>query len=192
MSRKVRDLSKYPMQFMDIANRAHACEPIPKLQVADRKMAISTRHNFNRFRLALIEEGVPNAPAAMDLVVRIEEEAGQHYVVFVPRGLWKAAQEQAAQEAVKELQVDLPQPQATQPEKPRDGMEEFAQRYLEGGLEYAVKGKQAKEGEQGRAPTPSPSPCNHEWDVTQAFCLKCKRPWSEKEEQGGKEQGAGS
>jgi hypothetical protein len=77
-------LASYPMKFLQIAEDAANKRSVAPMVLVDAKAAVSTRHLFNRFRRDLAREGHPFAPAASDLIVRIENERELH---FVPRGL---------------------------------------------------------------------------------------------------------
>ena len=92
MPRKPKDLGSYSPMFFEIAKLAHERVAIQPVAMADRKLAVSTAHHFNRFKTALARERHPHFEAAEDLVVRITNQGraglpGQYYLEFVPRGL---------------------------------------------------------------------------------------------------------
>lgn len=156
MARPIKTIQSYPQVFLEIAALAWQQLPVPVIKLKTANAAISTRHSFNRFRHLLSDQQHPHAAAAHDLMVRIENETELH---FEARGLWSPVENTIV---------------AVEPELFIPGIDVGPDEH-DKALGDILKLKPTAAG--SASPTDgTQAPCEHEWDVTQTFCLKCRGP----------------
>jgi len=162
MTKRAQTSSKsYPRPLWEVAARAFAQQPITPWPMPDKSSAISTRHQFNRFRVALAAEEHEFAPATQDLIVRIEEQAGQHFILFVPRGLWALELKVSSAELEIKTPVEVSMPSVDAQSSVGDPAEDAVKKYM------SLADPMAPACPKGGA---------HEWTNELTFCLKCNQP----------------
>jgi hypothetical protein len=127
VSRRPKDLGSYPQIYFEIASRAHQGQTIPQMRMLDRKAAVATAHDFNRFKQVLARERHPHFEATLDLMCRVTNlnppgYPGDYVLDFVPRGLYRLA------DAMKGKNVGVPEKDGLpdlEPSGTPEGVEKF-------------------------------------------------------------------
>lgn len=181
MANRKRELSTYPEFYFRIVERVARGETCIQLPMPDRKAATSTAHDFHRFRLVMHRERHPLAEYALDTTCRLTNLKpagggleGRYILEFIPRGLARLADEirgkpQPGQQGMPSEQVKL------------KGFDELIgsmskESVPSEGVERILRANDQGEEDLKRMLGIQEEACQHEWDTTGVFCLKCKVP----------------
>lgn len=161
-----KDLSSYPEWFFTIAERAMREGYSERLQCLSNGAAMNLRQRFYAFRQILSRQQHPHAPGALSLVLTIQAE-GQHTWLRFDQSLGLSP------EAFKQLGIFKQESLLSGANAPDRVMASDA---AEDALNELLKIGQlpVKHVE----PEAAPECTVHEWDETETFCMKCRRPKS--------------